>query len=157
MPKTTNMNYFYYWVSFFYKVWISDYDLEEFWIYLTNWGPNVRPCRVILTGMCCIHLGCFAEMIFLVVFLMFGNCYFHVLLSDIDKTYISDGQKFDLLEEWAELLFWRYWTNWGSNVQQCREMSTGMCCIYLGCLAEMISLVVSWSSGIVLFMFYYQT
>ena len=138
MPKTTNINYFYYWVSFFYKIWIFDYDLEEFWIYLTNWGPNVRLCREMSTGMCCIHLGCFAEMIFLVVFVKFGNCYVHVRLSDVDKTYIniSDGQKFE------ELLFWRYLTNWGSNVQRCRKMSTGMCCIHLGCLAEMISLVV---------------
>ena len=59
----------------------------------------MRLCREMSTGMCCIHLGCFAEIIFLVVFVKFGNCYIHNILNILTYINISDGQKFELLEE----------------------------------------------------------
>ena len=61
----------------------------------------MQRCREMSTGMCCIHLGCLAEMIFLVLLVKFENCNVCVLLSEVNKTYIniSNGQKFELLEE----------------------------------------------------------
>ena len=67
------------------------YIFEHIW----PLGPNVWRCREMSTAMCCIHLGCLAEMISLVVLVKFGNCYVRVLMSTCRQIDALENRKTD--------------------------------------------------------------
>ena len=69
----------------------NEYIFEHIW----PLSPNVRRCREMSTAMCCIHLGCLAEMISLVVLVKFGNCYVRVLMSTCRQIDALENRKTD--------------------------------------------------------------